>query len=370
MYAISYLFLEPYRAGHGGYTHAKEIINGLKDLKCQIQFYTPNYNPDKSLPGAVGRLWKFLVVQLSLLFNLRKNKIIYIRTHFAAMLVAVVARLLKITVIQEINGPLEDIFVHWRRFGLLKKLIAYSVWTQLSLADGIITVTPQLKKIIEEKILNKKVKLIPCGANVELFKPNLPRPNDIRLPNTYAVFFGSYTYWQGIDLILESLKYPEWPGDVEMVFMGQGPENNKVDCYSQKCPKFHNVGFIEYEKIGSIISNSLCSIIPKNNCSNRRLTGLAPIKLYESLASGVPIIATNFPFQADIIRDSGAGIIISFDDPSAVCQAVKYLLENPEERMSMGIKARQEAVQNHSWQHRAAATLYFIRECHEIDQKL
>ncbi|MFN6991322.1 MAG: glycosyltransferase [Fervidobacterium sp.] len=81
--------------------------------------------------------------------------------------------------------------------------------------------------------------------------------------------------------------------------------------------------------------------------------GLSPLKLYESLACGIPVIVTDFPEISDIVRNGECGIVVKYNSPEEIAKAVRFLFENPGIRDLMGKKARKIAAEEHSWDKRA-----------------
>lgn len=73
--------------------------------------------------------------------------------------------------------------------------------------------------------------------------------------------------------------------------------------------------------------------------------GIATI---EAMACGVPAVATDVPGSADILRDSGGGVLVPANDIAAAAAIVADLLEHPERRATMAILARSEAEQLYS----------------------
>lgn len=68
---------------------------------------------------------------------------------------------------------------------------------------------------------------------------------------------------------------------------------------------------------------------------------LSPTKLMEYMQWGCPVIATEgIPEQEKIIRESGGGLLVNFDE-RAIAEATQYMLDNPELARSMGEKAKQ-----------------------------
>lgn len=65
-----------------------------------------------------------------------------------------------------------------------------------------------------------------------------------------------------------------------------------------------------------------------------------PIKLYEYMAAGLPVIASDFPLWQEIIGRNGAGLLIDPMDPQAIARAIEWVLDNPEQAAAMGAKGR------------------------------
>ena len=68
---------------------------------------------------------------------------------------------------------------------------------------------------------------------------------------------------------------------------------------------------------------------------NHRLT--TPNKLFEAMAAGVPVVASDLPGMATIVRDTGCGVLCDPADPAAISAALRAILEAPEaERLAFG----------------------------------
>ena len=81
--------------------------------------------------------------------------------------------------------------------------------------------------------------------------------------------------------------------------------------------------------------------------------GLSPQKLYEMLACGLPVIVTDFPDQADLVRSLDAGLVVPPDDPAALARAVAELRAIPLAREKM-MKVAAVIKAEHSWDVRVA----------------
>jgi len=359
---IAYLCLEGTVEGQASYTHVYEIIEGLKNLGWEITLYQPQYSLPHRKPGPLIRLLKFTFIQIKLWLNSKPN-IIYIRSHFASWLTALWARMRGIPVVQEVNGPYEDLFLAWPFTRKCSGLFKWMIRVQLRLADVVIAVTPQLANWVKQEAgKEKNVVVIPNGVNTDLFRPDAPLQQIKSLPEKYVVFFGALAPWQGIDTMLEAVKQHEWPSDVKLVIVGDGVEREKVERAAQNNKRVLYLGKIPYGAVPGVVARALAGLSPQNLLGNRGSTGLFPLKVLETLACGIPVVVTDFPGIAEVVKENRCGVVIPPDNPSALAQAVKYLCEHPEERIRMGRVGRVLMIREYSWASRAVLTDTVLRE--------
>jgi len=363
---LAYLCLQATFEGQASYTHVHEIISELKKRGWEIHLYEPPYSKKRGKPpGPLSRLFWFLLTQLRMWFDKDAN-VVYIRHHFAALPSAMWYYIRKIPVVQEVNGPYEDLFLAWPFTRKFAGLFKWMLRVQLRLADVIITVTPQLADWVRQEAgKNKKVVVIPNGVNIDLFRPDSPLSQIKSLPEKYVIFFGALAPWQGIDTMLEAVKQPEWPSDVKLVIVGDGAERGKVEQAVKEDGKVIYLGKMPYRAVPGIVARAIAGLSPQNSLGNRGGTGLFPLKVFETLACGVPIILTDFPGIAEVVKESGCGVVIPPENPQALAQAVRYLYEHPEERIRIGRIGRELVVKEHSWAHRANSTDAILKQLFE-----
>jgi len=80
----------------------------------------------------------------------------------------------------------------------------------------------------------------------------------------------------------------------------------------------------------------------------RFLTAL-PVKLLEYMAAGIPVIASDFPLWRDIVAGADCGLLVDPLDPSAIADALRFLVEHPEERARMGRNGRAAVEAKYNW---------------------
>lgn len=350
--SVTYLCLQVTREGQASHAHVCEIIRGLMHRGWKVMLYEPRYSPFSKPAGPIGRILRFALTQMKIWLS-KKPDIIYIRGHFAAYPTALWARLHKIPVIQEVNGPYEDLFIAWPLTRRFARFFKWLIRAQLYWANAVIAVTPQLADWAGAESGNPRVFVIPNGVNTELFRPDAPLM--VSVPDTFAVFFGALAPWQGIDTILHAIECPEWPKDVKLVIVGDGVERPKVEASARRENVVY-LGTVPYIQVPGIISKSIAGLSPQGLIFRQSNLGLYPLKVFETLGCGVPVIVTDFPGQADLVREGRCGLVISPEDSEALARAVAYLYDHFEERTAMGRRGRDLMVRGHSWDQRAEQT--------------
>jgi glycosyltransferase involved in cell wall biosynthesis len=74
-----------------------------------------------------------------------------------------------------------------------------------------------------------------------------------------------------------------------------------------------------------------------------------PTKLFEYMAAGLPVIASDFPLWRAIVTDAGCGLLVDPQDVEAVAAAMRFLLEQPEEAARMGQRGREAVAARYTW---------------------
>ncbi len=86
-----------------------------------------------------------------------------------------------------------------------------------------------------------------------------------------------------------------------------------------------------------------------------------PIKLFEYMAAGIPVIASDFPSWREIIDAEQCGLLVDPLDPVAVRDAMRWMLDHPGEAVDMGRRGRRAVVERYNWQTECATMLDLYR---------
>lgn len=363
--SLAYLCLEAPREGQASYVHVHEICAGLKRRGWSIELFAPSYSDSWERPGALRRALQYAYLQVKLGLRIRAFDAIYVRAHPLAFPLAMSAKMLGVPVVHEVNGAYGDLYVAYPAFRRLSWLLDAMQRAQYRWASGLISVTPQLSAWLRKEIHNvgKSIAVIANGVNTLLFSPRAQVPDYLagKIPERFVVFFGGLTRWHGVPLMLEALRDPRWPRGVSLVVVGDGPEAHHLVAAAPTEPRLIWLGRLPYAEIGGIVRRALAGLVPISDPDGRSsIAGLAPLKLYETLACRIPAIVTDFPGQADLIREHRCGICVQPESASELAAAVAHLDANPDEAREMGKRGEHAVTTSHSWDIRAADTAAFL----------
>jgi glycosyltransferase involved in cell wall biosynthesis len=89
---------------------------------------------------------------------------------------------------------------------------------------------------------------------------------------------------------------------------------------------------------------------------NHRLT--TPNKLFEAMAAGVPVVASDLPGMATIVRSTQCGLLCDPADPASIATALQAILDAPdEERLAYGRRGLEASHTEYSWERQAGILL-------------
>ena len=75
-----------------------------------------------------------------------------------------------------------------------------------------------------------------------------------------------------------------------------------------------------------------------------------PNKLFEYMAAGLPVVASDFPAWRDIVEGNDCGICVDPTDPVAIAGAIEQLADQPERRRQMGANGRRMVLEKYNWE--------------------
>jgi glycosyltransferase involved in cell wall biosynthesis len=350
---ILYLCLQPLREGQASATHVRAIVDGLRKLGWHVRLVATTSSASR---GLLARLIAAAWTQVEFVRHVRAADLAYVRWHPAAMPSVLAAKLARTPVILEVNGTFEDWFTAWPSVRSVARLLTWSCRSQLGIADGIVAVTEGLARWATRVSGNSTTAVIPNGAYPEAFVPS-----DASGADAYVAFVGALAPWQGVDVMLRAVRLPQWPSGVALTIAGDGALRD--DCErANDGTSLRYVGVVPHERVPELLGGSIANLCVQTPTSGRGDVGCSPIKLYEGLASGRPVVASDLPGVGEVVNDARCGIVIPPGDARLLAEAVARLRTDERLAAEMGRRGREALIREHSWAARANATESFITE--------
>lgn len=219
--------------------------------------------------------------------------------------------------------------------------------------DHIIALTYGLKNyLIQMGASPDKVTVIPQGVNVDYFKVNkatILSQYGIGRQDKIILFIGTLFDFCGIDEILARLKLilAKVP-NAKLVVVGDGHAYDSLVNQSHTLGLGKNVIFTGRQSFTSLpdfISAANVCICPFQ--LNKITRDISPLKLYEYMAGGKPVVMTNLPGTRSMLG-SDNGVLYGNNYEGQVSLIIS-LLENEELAKEQGEKARRFVEENCSW---------------------
>ncbi len=375
---------------HAGFVHTSEIVSNLQKIGHDVELYAlpappKMYNILKwqdryqnikvnyvrftvsFRPGVVV----FLPLNIPSYYNALKNiskqapDVIHERFHTPNPFGWYIAKKKNIPRILEVNSLyIED---EAYKNSLLIRLALYDRYKQFRNTKAIITQTESLKRIIGT-ITDKPVYVVPNGVNTSKFRPDITSDSvkhslHLNDEDIIITFVGSFREWHGVHQIpLIASRIQKSHNNVKFLLIGSGPLYDSVN--KNKSDNMILIGPKEYEKIPEYLAISDILIAPFDASKFKYIDKYGfwwnPVKLFEYLSSGKPIVTYDYPEITKIVKDTGMlaepGNINDFTDK------LEYLIRDEKARIELGMKGRELAIREYDWKIRAKETAYVYEE--------
>lgn len=206
------------------------------------------------------------------------------------------------------------------------------------------TLIAPLEEIVPD-FARPKTHVVTWGANVESFHPS--RRSEARRaswgasPDTCVVLFsGSHRPWHGVETLRAAARRMRDRQDVLFVFAGGDRAGDATDFRGRF------LGRVPYKDMPEVTASADISVAPYDRSRLKSLElGFfwSPLKIFEALASGVPMITLDIPPLRDIVRTGSEGVFFRENDADDLARVIGELASDRARRETMGVRARERA---------------------------
>lgn len=246
----------------------------------------------------------------------------------------------------------------------LPKKIGFLFRTAIKHTKYFFPVTNYLKDdLISLGISDKNVRVVPDGVNLSMFSNHLPREEARRLLNlpldkNIVLYTGSfYLYsWKGVDVLIESAR--NFSDDTKFLLVGGSEEEISEIKKKNVASNILLFKHVSHKNIPIYMFAADVLVLPNKSGDIHSERYTSPLKLFEYMASGRPIVASKLPSITEILSEKDA-ILVEPNSPGALKDGIIKLLGNRDLALNIGNLAKKKA-EAYSWKNRALTILNVI----------
>lgn len=217
--------------------------------------------------------------------------------------------------------------------------------------DGIIGATP----LITDRFTIVKTALVRNFPLVQEFQVSTDYKGSITGAGSVA-YIGTLSEARGV---IEAVQAIERVDDVTLILAGKF-NTASLERQVRSLSGWQSVdyrGFVSREDVTKILKKSqvgLCTLLPT-------ITHLDsyPVKLFEYMAAGLPVIVSDFPLWRGLIEKYDCALFVDPLSPDEIAKAISWVLTHPERAEAMGRNGRKAIETEFNWQTEAEKLLAF-----------
>jgi glycosyltransferase involved in cell wall biosynthesis len=200
--------------------------------------------------------------------------------------------------------------------------------------------------------------VIPNAADTTKFNPQVSGQQvreKLKLNNSIVLgFVGSFITWHGIENLMKIIEkvLPAHP-DAKFLLVGKGGTRSAAIFNFIKDNKLEDrvilPGHVPHDEVPQYIAAMDILLAPYPEID---FFYYSPVKIYEYMACGKPVISSRIGQIAELIEDQKTGFLTAPSDVSHICSIIADLIKQPSVRTQIGMAAGAAIQQHHTWQKR------------------
>lgn len=197
---------------------------------------------------------------------------------------------------------------------------------------------------LRERYGDRRIDVLPNGVDWPVSLP----AKDWSHAGQHIIYSGSFFGWKGVSDLVQAAG--DLPG-CRITLLGGTPEQvaRERALLPGNAAEVDFRGHVPHSEVANALGEACIAVLPNRDDPDSRFT--SPIKLYEYMAAGCAIVASDLPALREVLADDAA-VWVKAGDPRSIAQGIRRLVDNPEFARAMGERVREQA-QTLTWQARA-----------------
>ncbi|MBF0338177.1 MAG: glycosyltransferase family 4 protein [Nitrospirae bacterium] len=235
-------------------------------------------------------------------------------------------------------------------------------------ADGVITISNLLR---EELLLlfhlhGKPIVTIPNAVKSELLNTAAAVAVGADAVAREGLLYAGGLYpWKGVDVLIKAMAFI--PGEV-LTIVGGGDRLDELKQLAADIGVAGRIvftGYVEQSQLAGYLSRARIAIIP--NILHKPSIHSSPLKMFEFMALGLPIVASNIPGITDVLTDKVNVLLFEPGNVMQLATSVRHLIDNPAYAAEIAAKSKALAG-DYTYDKRATQIMDFIASIVERGQ--
>jgi len=270
----------------------------------------------------------FFILYFAFFLKNRKIKILHSHLIGAILAGSLATRIIKIPHV----GTIHDVYsleTSWKNQTLLK--ISGLLRTKL------ITVSNNMKSLLEERIKNIKLQTVYNGVDLNNFMGNTDSVyNNVfhkKADSFYFISVGRLISLKRFDLLIEAFSHLKSDKDIKLLIVGDGTEIGKLNKFVFRKKLNNKILFLGFcSSITTLLKLSDCFVLTSDS------EGLS-ISIIEALAASLPVIATKVGGNSELVFNRINGFLIEKNSLNDLIDAMQFISNNKDLAKRFGGKS-------------------------------
>jgi glycosyltransferase involved in cell wall biosynthesis len=301
--------------------------------------------------------------------TVQRPAFVYQRHSVGSYAGAALARRLDVPLVLEYNGSEVWIARTWGRPLQYERLAADAEEASLRHAHRVITISePLADELAARGVERERIVWHPNGVDAERFDPMRFDESERRaLRKRYGIppdavlvtFVGTFGQWHGVDVLARAVRaHADWARERGVRFLLVGDGLRMADV-RRELAGVEDVavlaGLVPQDEAPLHLAASDILVSPHvANADGSPFFG-SPTKLFEYMAAGKAIVASDLDQVGDVVR--GVGVLVPPGEAGALGRAIAELAADPARRAELGAAARARVLERYTWDHHVGAIL-------------